>query len=168
MSTTHLCLVQRLRMSEAIPLFSLYVSMVWTWQTLPFCHLGVQFNRNLIQYKNSGAELIKSTSLLQMYLVLHVQQNCYHHFILLLWRMQYFYSSTDSVHVKFISYNLSVLHHLHNYNCWFPKSVSFMCREVYSQSQFQIPQGQLEWAISYLHHTQSRCHLILHCIKWLP
>jgi len=52
-------------MSGAKPLFSQYVSMVWKWQTLPFCHLGVQFNRNLIQYKNFGAELIKSTSLLQ-------------------------------------------------------------------------------------------------------
>ena len=52
-------------MSGAILLFSQYVSMVWKWQTLPFCHLGVQFNRNLIQYKIFGAELIKSTSLLQ-------------------------------------------------------------------------------------------------------
>ena len=52
-------------MNGAILLFSQYVPMVWKWQTLPFCHLGVQFNRSLIQYKNFGAELIKSTSLLQ-------------------------------------------------------------------------------------------------------
>ena len=52
-------------MNGAIPLFSQYVYMAWKWQTLPFYHLRVQFNRNLIQYKNFGAELIKSISLLQ-------------------------------------------------------------------------------------------------------